>query len=71
MRSSATWSTVFLGMFILSIDVWRWGAPVALGPLGVPRWIYEFMGLQAALAVALYVFGRSAWRERHDGERDA
>jgi hypothetical protein len=46
-------------LFALSQDFWAWHGPPALGPLGVPRWVYLFALLQFALAIVIYTFGKN------------
>ena len=58
-----TWTTIFVAMFLFSLDYWRWDEPVTIGLLGLPRWIYYFVFLQLLLAGAVFLFSRTYWKD--------
>ncbi len=66
------WTTIFVAMFLLSLDYWRWGELVTIGLLGLPRWIYYFVLLQLLLAGAVFLFSRTYWKDTDESksERD-
>ncbi len=58
-----TWTTVFVTMFLVSLDYWRWDEAVIIGLLGPPRWINYFVLLQLLLAGAVFLFSRTYWKD--------
>ncbi len=66
-RKMLFWSSLFAGLSVLSLDYWWWGRPARLGLFGLPTWVFYFVLLQFALAVAVYLFARHAWPD-DDGE---
>ncbi len=57
------WTTIFVAMFLLSLDYWRWDEAVIIGLLGLPRWINYFVLLQLVLAGAVFLFSRTYWKD--------
>ena len=64
------WSAGFLALFALSLDYWRWDDEVALGVLGLPRWIFWLVALQTILAIAIGLFARSHATAVGDGDAE-
>lgn len=62
----AIWSAIFLALFVLSLDYWRWDERVRFGPLGLPSWSLYFVALLVLLSGAIAVFARTDWEG--DGE---
>ena len=61
MKPTLRWALLFAIIFVVSIDLWWWGSSAALGPLGLPWWIYYFVALQFVLAIAVYGFAVRHW----------
>jgi hypothetical protein len=67
-RSAASWwSAAIALLFAASLDYWWWDRPPQLAWFNLPSWIYYFVGLQLALAGAIWGFGRTIWRTREGG----
>ena len=57
--------TVFLALFILSMDLWEWGQPNSIDSLilGLPIWIYYLIFLTLATSVFFYIISKNIWRD--------
>lgn len=51
------WVLAFTLLFLLGNDFWAWGDG-RLGPFGFPWWVWYFLGLCGALALAFWAFSR-------------
>lgn len=56
-RAAWPWWVAVLLIVLLSVDVWAWGSDARLLPW-LPSWVAWAIGLQLALAAALYGLGR-------------
>ena len=70
LRSLWLWSAGFGVLFVLSLDYWWWEGPVRFGPFGLPLWIYYFILLQFALAIAIWRFSLRHWTTSSADEVD-
>ena len=51
------WAGVFILLFVLGNDFWNWG-DTRMGPIGFPWWVWYFLGLCVALALAFTALSR-------------
>jgi len=61
LRYSSFWFFCFTLLFLLSLDFWAWEQDIVIGLGNLPDWIFYFVGLQIALAIALFVFSQKFW----------
>ena len=69
LKKPLTWFLIFGVLILLAMDFWTWDEPVVLGYLGIPTWVYRFMGLQLLFALAMWGFIKHIWIEKPD-DRD-
>ncbi len=62
-RLKSPYLPAFLGIFLLGMDVWAWGDASPLW-LGLPRWVFYFVGLSAAQTVLMLRLLRSKGEEK-------
>ncbi len=53
---------LFVGLFVLSLDYWTWNRPIELRLLGLPFWVWKFVGLQLLLTLAIAAFAKFYWK---------
>lgn len=71
LNSSFFWLFSFTVLFFLSLDFWSWERETTFAWLGLPGWVFYFMGLQIILAIALLVFTITYWQtESQERDRD-
>ncbi|WP_040897096.1 hypothetical protein [Xenococcus sp. PCC 7305] len=61
LRYSSSWFFCFTLLFLLALDFWAWQRDIVIGLGYLPDWIFYFVGLQLALALALFVFTKQFW----------
>ena len=73
-RQKWIWAGLFIGLFALSLDFWRWEEPIAPGFAGFPDWMGYFVLLQVAFVICLGLFIRLYWQRevpvRAEGEEE-
>ncbi|MEM7106427.1 MAG: hypothetical protein AAF502_25085 [Bacteroidota bacterium] len=57
-RHWLTWTILFVFLFFMSMDFWRWDDPVSLGLYNFPGWLGYLVVLSLILSLSLYFFGR-------------
>ena len=66
----AIWWSIFLLIFALSQNYRTWELPPRAGLGGFPTWLYTFILLQFALAIALAIFAVTSWHTPSEDEQD-
>ena len=61
LRYSSFWFFCFTLLFLLCLDFWAWEEEIIIGLGSLPVWIFYFIGLQIALAIALGIFTQKFW----------
>lgn len=61
LRYSSFWFFCFTLLFLLSLDFWAWEKEIVIGLWHLPVWIFYFVGLQIALAIAILIFTQKFW----------
>jgi len=69
LKKPLIWFVIFGILILLAMDIWNWDEPVVPGYLGIPTWVYRFMGLQLLFALAMWVFIRNIWTDNSDENR--
>jgi hypothetical protein len=69
-ESRIFWLTIFVLLFLLSLDYWNWGLDSNPSFLNIPSWIFYFGFLQFILAVAIFVFSKTYWRQSLNKKKD-
>lgn len=64
MKKAGVWFIIFGFLFLLSQDFWSWNNPVSLGFLGLPDWLYWFVGIHLLMVLAIYLFTRYFWKNK-------
>ena len=61
-QNSLFWWFGFTLMFFLALDFRSGKQPVTLSWFNLPPWIFYFLGLQIAFAIALIIFAGQFWQ---------
>ena len=61
-QTSLFWWFSYSLMFFLALNVRSENEPVTLSWLNLPPWIFYFLGLQFAFAIALIIFALKFWQ---------
>ncbi len=61
-KTSLFWWFSFTLLFFLALDFRSSQQPVTLSWLNLPPWIFYFLGLQFAFAIALIIFAGQFWQ---------
>ncbi|MEM8718748.1 MAG: hypothetical protein AAGE84_05500 [Cyanobacteria bacterium P01_G01_bin.39] len=61
-QNSLFWWFSFTLMFFLALDFPSEKQPVTLSWFNLPPWIFYFVGLQIAFAIALIIFAGQFWQ---------
>jgi len=62
LKSSFFWFFCFTLLFFLALDFWSWEEPTSFAWLGLPGWVFYFMGLQLLLSFVLLIFSITYWQ---------
>jgi hypothetical protein len=57
------WGLLFLLIFLLSLDFWRWGSEIRTTAFGFPSFLLHFVGLQLLFALAVLLFIQQVWKK--------
>lgn len=68
LRKPLIWFVLFFVLFALSQDFWNWDGTTALSFFHIPTSIYKLIILQFILAVLIFLFSKTYWKEKEADE---